>query len=260
MAIEMDYAWNASRREHVIHNNVNLRYDPATGINFPFSDFDTRFYPEWGNIGYYAYNGYSNYHGLQTTFTKRLSNRWQASANYLLSRLANVSPAQPISGHTEVPFAVAPDLGNEYGLAATDQRHRAVFNGIWQVGGGFQMSGVYFFGSGQRLSNDCGGDLRDVGSTSGHYVPRLCEDGRIAERNSFVMDPVHRVDVRFQQGVPLPGGARLEGVLEVFNLFNRANFGSFVVDESSPRYGLPNASTNLAFAPRTFQIGFRLVY
>jgi hypothetical protein len=237
-----------------------LRYDPATGTNFPFSDFDTRFYPEWGNIGYYAYNGYSNYHGLQTTFTKRLSNRWQASANYLLSRLANVSPAQPISGHTEVPFAVALDLGNEYGLAATDQRHRAVFNGIWQVGGGFQMSGVYFFGSGQRLSNDCGGDLRDVGSTSGHYVPRLCEDGTLAERNSFVMDPVHRVDVRFQQGVPLPGGARLEGVLEVFNLFNRANFGSFVVDESSPRYGLPNASTNLAFAPRTFQVGFRLVY
>jgi hypothetical protein len=260
IAIEADYAWNASRGEHVIHNNVNLTYDPVTGVNFPFANIATRFYPEWGSIGYYAYNGYSNYHGLQTTFTKRFSNRWQASANYLLSRLANVSPAQPISGHTEVPFPVAPDLGNEYGLAATDQRHRAVFNGIWQVGRGFQVSGLYFFGSGQRLANSCGGDRRGIGSTSGHYVPRLCANGTIAERNSFVMDPIHRVDVRFQQSVPLPGRARIDGILEVFNLIDRANFGSYTVDESSPRFGLPNASTNLAFAPRTLQLGFRVIF
>ena len=38
--------------------------------------------------------------------------------------------------------------GAEYGLAITDQRHRAVFNGIWQMGYGFQLSGLYFFGSG----------------------------------------------------------------------------------------------------------------
>jgi hypothetical protein len=259
MVLEMDYARNASRREHVIHNNVNLTYDPATGLNRPFSTIATRYYPEWGSIGYYAYNGYSNYNGLQTVFTRRLANRWQLSANYLLSRLSNVSPAQPISGHTEVPFTVARDLGNEYGPATTDQKHRAVLNGIWQVGHGFQVSGLYFYGSGQRLANSCGGDRRDIGSTSGHYVPRLCANGTVVARNSFIMDPVHRVDMRFQQQIPLPRVA-VDAIFEVFNVFNRKNFGSYTVDESSARYGLPNASTNLAFAPRTLQMGFRLVF
>jgi hypothetical protein len=49
-----------------------------------------------------------------------------------------------MSGTTLVPFPAASDLGAEYGLAETDQRHRAVFNGIWQVGYGFQVSGPYF--------------------------------------------------------------------------------------------------------------------
>jgi len=31
-------------------------------------------------------------------------------------------------------------VGSEYTLAATDQRHRAVVNGIWEVGWGLQAS------------------------------------------------------------------------------------------------------------------------
>jgi hypothetical protein len=157
-----------------------------------------------------------------------------------------------------VPFAVAPDLGGEYGLAETDQRHRAVFNGIWQVGYGFQLSGLYFFGSGQRLDTVCGGDRRDVQGAS--PPSRLCANGSIVERNSFVQDPIHRVDMRVSQRVPLPGSLELDGILEVFNAFNRANYQSYTTDQSSPRYGLPNASTNISYAPRTLQLGFRLAF
>ena len=49
--------------------------------------------------------------------------------------------SNPMSGLTIVPFPVAPDYGNEYTLAETDQRNRVVFNGIWQPGFGFQVSG-----------------------------------------------------------------------------------------------------------------------
>jgi hypothetical protein len=258
--LEMDYAHNRNRNEKVISDNANLTYDPATGLNNPFSNRALRVYPEWGAVGYYVHNGLSNYHGLQTVFTKRFSNNWQASANYLLSGLWNIGPAQPISGHSEVPFPVAPDLGNEYGLAVTDQRHRLVFNGIYQVGRGFQVSGLYFFGSGQRLSNSCGGDRRGIGAQPQHYVPRLCADGSILPRNSLVRDPIHRVDIRFQQRVPLGDRMRLEGVLELFNLFNRANYGSYVTNAANPNYGRPTASANLAYAARTAQLGFRLTY
>jgi len=41
--------------------------------------------------------GWSNYHALQTAFTKRFSNRWQASLTYTLSGLWNGDPL-PLSG------------------------------------------------------------------------------------------------------------------------------------------------------------------
>ena len=63
------------------------------------------------------------------TITKRLSQRWQASGSYTLSWLYDMS-APAVSGTQVVPFPVAPDLGGEYSLAVTDQRHRATFNGI----------------------------------------------------------------------------------------------------------------------------------
>ncbi len=42
----------------------------------------------------------------------------------------------------------------------TDQRHRAVVNGIWDVGHGLQLSGLYFYGSGQRFATTYGGGDR----------------------------------------------------------------------------------------------------
>ena len=94
------------------------------------------------------FTGTSAYHALQTAFTKRLSNNWQAGATYSLAGLwsAEGQPLMGVPGRTpiEVPFTVAEDLGGPTGwtYALTDQRHRAVFNGIWQVGRG-SVSGVH---------------------------------------------------------------------------------------------------------------------
>ena len=258
LAIEMDYVRNRSRNEKVLHNNVNLRYSEATGANLPFSNVNNRLFPQWGAIGYYAYTGESDHHGLQTTVTKRFSDRWQFSGNYTLSQIKNDEPSQPISGQTLVPFPVASDMGGEYGLAVTDQRHRAVFNGIWEVGYGFQLSGLYFYGAGQRQETSCGGDRRDQQGAS--PPARLCANGTITPRNDFIQDPIHRVDMRMQQRVPLGGGVSIDGILELFNVFDRANYQSYTLDRSSPRYGLPNQSTNISYAPRTAQMGFRLTF
>jgi hypothetical protein len=132
-----------------------------------------------------------------------------------------------------------------------------VFNAIGELAYGFQLSGLYFYGAGERLSTSCGGDRRGWGRGG---TGRLCADGSIVERNSFVRGAIHRVDMRLQQRVPVGSGVQVDGILELFNLFNRANYGSYVTDRSSPRYGLPNANSNLAFAPRTVQLGFRLTF
>jgi hypothetical protein len=73
-----------------------------------------------------------------------------------------------------------------------------------------------------------------------------------------VGEPIHRVEMRLLQRIPLGGRANLAGSLEVFNLFNRKNYGAYDLTEFSPTFGAPLQSTNLSYAPRTVQLGFRL--
>ncbi|MBI3048212.1 MAG: TonB-dependent receptor [Acidobacteria bacterium] len=248
-AVEIDYVFTGGRHEIFTRPNANLSYNPVTGVNYPFTDIGRRPYPDYGLINQFRSEGWSNYHALSAAVTKRFSQRWQASGTYLLSGVwdAQSSPA---------PFKVAPDLGGEYSRAASDQRHRAVFNGIWQAGYGFQLSGLSFFGSGERYANTYGGDLRLTGATGG----RLRPDGTIVPRNSFVGKPLHRVDVRVLRRFPLAGRAGIDGIVEVFNLFNHANYGSYVIQESARNYGQPTRNLNVAYQPRMLQLGFRFTF
>jgi hypothetical protein len=256
MAIEADYVNTRSRDEKSIQDNVNITFNPATGQPYPYSDVIHRAFPLYGVVGMFPHTGQSDYHGLQTTFTKRLSHRWQGSLTYTLSGLWDQDPP-PISGLAEVPFPVAQDLGGERSLAETDQRHRLVFNGIWEMRYGLQLSGIYFYGSGQRTQVVCGCDARGLQITS---VDRMRLDGTIIPRESFVGAPIHRIDLRLQERVPVRGHTTISGFIEVFNLFNRANYQTYNVVESSPTFGQPIASTNLSYAPRTLQLGFRLTF
>lgn len=61
--------------------------------------------------------------------------------------------------------------------------------------------------------------------------------------------------MRFQQRVPRTGKTKTDAMLEAFNLFDRANYGDYVTDEASPLYGKPIYVNNLAYAPRTVQLG-----
>jgi len=60
--------------------------------------------------------------------------------------------------------------------------------------------------------------------------------------------------------VPLLGHATAGGYVEVFNVFNRANYGAYETRVTNPQYGQPQPSTNLSFAPRTLQLGFRVTF
>ena len=253
--VEFDYVYIGGRNERY-ERNQNLSYDPATGLNYPFATVARRPFPEWGLVGAVFHDARSNYHGFQSSFTKRLSNRWQASANYLLSWHRDALGV-PTSGFTKVTFPVAADLGGEYTLAAAEQRHRAVANAIVDLPYSLQLSGLYFFGSGQRFSTSWGGDLRGVG-TSGEA--RLRANGTSGPRNNLVGEAIHRMDLRLQRRFPLGGRVAFDGILEVFNLFDHANFGSYATQESSTTYGRPAQETNVSYAPRMMQFGFRLAF
>ena len=261
MALEADYVQTNSRQEKSIQDNVNVTFNPATGIPYPYSDVAHRAYPQFGVTGAIPHTGQSDYYGLQTSFTKRMSNHWQGSITYTVGKLYDQDP-RPLSGLREYTGPVPIDLGGERSLADSDQRHRAVFNGIYEVGHGFQVSGLYFYGSGQRSQIVCGCDARGLSITSVDRLRSASDTrgpaGSIIPRESFVGDPIHRVELRLRQRVPLRGKVTIDGYADVFNLFNRKNFGSYELRETNAAFGQPSASTNLSYAPRTLQLGFRL--
>ena len=153
---------------------------------------------------------------------------------------------------------MAKDIAGEYGLAATDQRHRAVFNGIYAPGFGIQVSGLYFYGSGARMAKRYGSDIRDVGFNL-MATQRLRPDGSFIPRNNFVGLPIHRVDLRVQKSIVL-GGRTISGIVDVFNVFDRANYGSYTLTETSASDGKPSYNSNLAYQARMLQFGVRLAF
>ncbi len=278
MSFEANYVYSGGRLEEPYNTmNVNLTYNPATGANYPFTDVTHRAFPQWGLVNFELLEGRSNYHAGDFTFTKRFSNRWQASATYTLAFFQDANPTRDqwfigddgVVARRPIGFALAPDLGGEYGPAGAyvgggaqgggDQRHRAVINGIWDLGYGVQLSGIYFYGSGERRTTDTGVDFRDEGGGAVGR-PRLRADGTILPRNNVVGDPIHRVDLRLQKRIRLGGHASIDGIFEVFNLVNHANYGSYVTNESSPLFGRPSFSDSLAYQPRMLQLGFRTTF
>jgi len=256
MAVEADYVVKLARHESYTDQNVNLTYDPATGVNYPFTDLSRRPIAGWQRVQMLNMNTTSDYHALQTAFTKRFSDRWQASATYTLARLEDCDPL-PRSGLEIVTFPVTPDLGGECSLATSDQRHRAVLNGIWELKYGFQVSGLYYLGSGERYATTYGGDLRRQGVTT---AGRLRPDGTIVPRNNFVGKAIHRMDLRIQKRFALGGRAAIDAMVEVFNVFNHANYGSYTTQESNANYGRPSQNSLAAYAPRTVQLGFKATF
>jgi outer membrane receptor protein involved in Fe transport len=264
MAFQADYVWTGARAQEV-SRQINLSYNAATGFNSPFTVIGNRPYPDWGSVIMRFSDGRSNYNALETGFTKRMSDHWQASATYTLSSYKDLNPlpinpgcSYPMSapGVCSVPITLQPEYGGEYTYAVGDQRHRAVVNGIWELPLQFQLSGLYFYGSGQRTGRSYGIDLSNSASSN----TRLRPNGTVVPRNSFVGTPLHRGDVRILRHFTLAPRLKVDGMIEVFNLFNHENDGSFVTAEVSPSFSKPVQNVNVEYQPRMMQLSFRFVF
>jgi hypothetical protein len=156
----------------------------------------------------------------------------------------------------DVPVTLAADISENDWYSAGDQRHRATFNGIWDAGFGFQLSGLYIFGDEGWETPQAGVDVRQLGNAGG----RLRADGTLIERNAFNRKSMHRMDVRVQRRFRFGTRVSFDGFAEVFNLFNRANYESYNLNERNARFTQPNPHANIAYAPRVLQLGFRAAF
>jgi hypothetical protein len=200
-----------------------------------------------------------------------MRHHWQLSATYSYSGtwVLDVLPLLPgckypvsgAGGKCDVPITLAEDISTgDYYLSGA-QRHRAVVNGIWQLPYDIQLSGLYFFGDNGSGTSTAGVDVRQSLLTPNLSNPqRLRPDGSVIARNNMRRDPIHRVDMRVQRRFRIGPRMTADGIFEVFNLFNHANYNAYVTNESSSSFGQPVQDTNLAYAPRMLQLGFRFAF
>ncbi|MBI4487060.1 MAG: TonB-dependent receptor [Acidobacteria bacterium] len=292
MAIEADYVHSISAYNITGNTNINLAYNPATGLPFPTNNVSRLPFPEWGNVAMRLNTrGYdSQNHSVQVGFMKRMSDNWMASATYLmvldyqkdyppvLPKLPGIPQAQncthPVTWTADLARWVCdvPVNFRAFGVPIYDedwyrtnhQVHRAVFNGIYQIPYDFLVSGLYFYGDNGWNTTTSGVDVFGVG---GMVANRTRADLTIIPRNNFDRKDLHRVDIRVSRRFSFGERFSFEPIAEVFNLFNRANFNTWTLNESNRNFGQPQAGSGgasgaggTAFQPRVVQLGFRATF
>ncbi len=216
----------------------NLFYDPATGL---FKDPRTfgRPRPDFGAIGLYDSDGYSDYMGLASSFTRRYRNNFQFTLNYTLMFFKRDAAGSQLS-----PF----DVSLEWARATDFQRHTVNANGIWRLPAGFQLAGTFHYGSGNYSTTTA------PVQTLGTGPRRVRADLSIIPRNTFKEDPWQSLNIRVSKDLRLFGDVRATGMAEVFNVYNYARYVRNEID-GHPLFG---QATSAGSQPRTGQLAFRI--
>ena len=144
------------------------------------------------------------------------------------------------------------------------QVHRAAFNAIYELPYGMQVSGLYFYGDNGKETTTSGVDVLAVG---GVVANRTRADRSVIPRFNFDRKDLHRVDVRLSRRFSFGDRFSFEPLVEVFNLFNRANFNTWNLNESNRNFGQPqlgaggnSGAGGTSFQPRVVQLGFRATF
>jgi hypothetical protein len=258
-----------------IWRDPNLFFDPATGYNLDPRVFG-RPDPRWDEIDLAQSTGGMHDVRLATALTRRFQNRFQAGATYTLGIKREGDTAGAYWNQLNSIVNNSFNLDDEWARWNDFQRHTVRVNGIVLLPHDVSLSGNYQFGSGNYFFTTISGrpynkpfyNRLNVGPpiTIPAAVldrfdgPPVIGTGQTGPRNALTGFPLHKVDVRLSKTLRLGGTARLEGIVEVFNLFNHANYGDYVGIANLPTFGQPLQALGNAYVPRTGQIAFRFSF
>ena len=193
-------------RHLIISVNQNVPTCAAAGTNN-----GCRPNPSYANNSQYSPAAESSYHGLHLSFVQRPTRWGQYRVSYTYSKaMANVGEfffSSPID-----PF----DLSKDWGRSDDDQRHRLVVNGAVTVHG-FQVSGL--LQSYSALPFNITSGVTTLQGTAGRPIV----NGAFIPRNAGIGPDFFSTSLRLSRTFTLSDRVRLEGLVEGFNLTNRAN-------------------------------------
>jgi hypothetical protein len=293
-----------SRGRHLYRNtDVNIPTpSPGPGGRPFFAAGLPRPNPAWGTIEIKTSDGDSWYRALILELRRAWRNNLSAQASYTWSRTMDTTQASTFfSDATNGTTVAFPEVipGYNKGPADWDTPHNLVMNAIWEVGRGWQVMGIATMRSGQPLTafvqNNWSRSLwsPSIAPVTGLDRPDLAP-GRTPENavtgrpdqwfdpSAFVLQPqgtlgnsprgafrgpnLRTVDAAVVKRLALRRGARLEVRLEVFNLFNRANFGNptLIAFAGASQNEAPLASfgriRSTVTSARQIQLGARIAF
>jgi len=173
----------------------------------------------------------SRYQGLSLTLNRRMSNELEFSGSYTLAKTyddASDFNEQPVN-----PFNLSP----EWARSLQDQRHRFIFNALWElpigdeddpaqpqqkdwitgIFGHLEVAPIVTVESGQPVD-----PLTGVDTNLSHAFPLSARPPGFG-RNSVSSPMRANIDFRLLKYFPFEKTARLDLVAEAFNLLNHAN-------------------------------------
>ena len=233
--------------------------------------------PGYRNNSQYSSVAESTYHGLYLSLVQRTTNWASVRVSYTLSKSMNnvgeaffSSPVDPT------------DIMRDWGRSDDDQRHRVVINGTvnssmapatttWErLSHGFQVSTFlqYYsalpFNITSGVANLQGTNSRPLANGATAAPNFDVRAVTLISRNAGIGSDFFSLNLRLSRAFPIAGGVKAEGLVEAFNLTNRANpltrnsnFGPGAYPTN------PVATFNQITAvgdPRVFQFGLRLTF
>jgi hypothetical protein len=244
----------------IIQVNQNVPTCVAAGTNNGCRPIST-----YANNSQYSPAADSNYHGLHVSFVQRPT-RW---GNYRVSY--TYSQAMNNVGEAFFSSPIDPtDLSKDWGRSDDDQHHRLVLSGSinssmepartpWErLSRGFQVSSLLQYYSALPFNITSG--ITTVQGTAGRPVV----DGAFLERNAGIGSDFFSMSLRVSRSFRIAGNLRAEGLVEAFNLTNRANALTRNTNFGAGTYPANPSSTfgqvTAVGDPRTLQLAVRVSF
>jgi Carboxypeptidase regulatory-like domain len=259
--------------------NVRFRYnykDPATGLR-RLSDLNIR--PNTQAIRLAISGAESDYNGLIIGLRRRMTKGVDFTASYTLAKAkSNIGAASDELDANYVQDVTNPFAEVQNGPSGrTDARHRISASAVIQAPWGLQVSPFFLFRSSLPMFSfegvDLNGDSNNNDITAQAYAydgegkaPKVI--GTCTTINCSRTAPFSQMNLRVSKSFALPGRARIEGIAEIFNLFNADNPG-FALTSQRLANGVQRAAfmQPTAFAgdfrqpeQRVGQLGFRFSF
>ena len=208
--------------------------------------------------------GRSRYDGLNISYRRRMTHHISLNTNYVFSRsLAYQGSPAAFRNRPSDEFNIF--SAHDLGPAPNDERHRLVFSGVFDLPWGFQVApimqwasarpynaneGLDFFGYGESSTTrnlvvltNSPSDLTGTASMSAASIRTCLTAGQCRELGWDTLrgEPFFQLDARVSKAIRLKERSRLNLILQVFDLTNRANFGNNVVTNiRSSQFQKPN--------------------